>query len=128
MEPSAQYTRPRVQPIIERLSMVTKHIISSNQEEFTFNKEPLKIQLENNSDGLNTRLFGTSIDRHKPTFETSLKRTHFACVRDPLSPISKFDAERQFRKSLRARDERQRFRKSKDQASFYDIDNRPINK
>lgn len=123
MEPSAQYTRPRVQPIIERLSMVTKHIISSNQEEFTFNKEPLKIELENNNDGLNVRLFGTPIDRHKPTFETSLKRTHFACFRDPLSPISKFDAERQFRKSARARDERQRFRKSKDQASFYDIDN-----
>lgn len=122
MEPSAQYTRPRVQPIIERLSTVTKPILSSNEEEFTFDIEPLKIQYENNNDGLNVRLFRNLIDGHKPTFEKSLKRIHLACVRDPLSPISKFDAERQFRKSTRDRDERQRFKKPKEQSSFFQID------
>lgn len=122
MEPSAKYTRPRVQPIIERLSLVTKPIISSDEEEFTFDKEPLKIQYEDNEDGLNVRLFGSPIDGHKPTFEKSLKRIHLACVRDPLSPVSKFDAERQFRRSLRPRDERQRFRKPKEQTSFFDSD------
>lgn len=122
MEPSAKYTRPRVQPISERLSVVTKPIISSNEEEFTFDKEPLKIQYENNNDGLNIRLFRNPIDGHKPTFEKSLKRIHLACVRDPLSPISKFDAERQFRKSTRDRDERQRFKKPKEQSSFFQIE------
>jgi len=123
MEPSAKYTSPRVHPIIERLGLVTKPVISSNEEEFTFDTEPLKIQYENNSDGLNIRLFGNPIDRHKPTFETSLKRIHLACVRDPLSPISKFDAERQFRSSARDRDERHRFRKPKEQTSFNELDN-----
>jgi hypothetical protein len=119
MEPAAKYTRPRVQPTIERLSAVTKYVIDPNEEEFTFDKQPLKIQYENSSDGLNVRLFGNPIDGHRPTLEKSLRRIHLACVR---IPISQFDAERQFRSVTRPRDERQRFRKPREQTSFSDFD------
>ena len=122
MEPSAYYTRPRVQPIIERLNIVTKNILSSNEEEFIFDTEPLIIQFESKIDGLNKRLFGNPSDGHKPTFEKSLKRIHLACVRDPLSPILELDAERQFRSIGRQRDEKQRFRRAKNQSSFFEID------
>jgi hypothetical protein len=122
MEPSAKYTRPRVDPIVDRLMRVSKSVIGPTEEEFTFDSMPLKIQYEDYDDGLNIKLFRNPIDGHKPTFETSLKRIHLACVRDPLSPISKFDAERQFRKITRERDARQRFKKPREQRDFFQID------
>ena len=122
MEPSAKYTRPRVDPIVGRLMRVAKSVVGPTEEEFIFNNKPLKIKYENYDDGLNVKLFRNPIDGHKPTFETSLKRIHLACVRDPLSPISKFNAERQFRRIARQRDERQRFKKPREQTDFFQID------
>lgn len=121
-EPAAKYTRTRVQPILDHLSVSTKKILlNSEGEEFVFDTEPLKIEYENDKKGLNLRLFGNPSVEHKPTLEKSMKRIHLACIRDPLSPISKYVAERQFRSNTRDRDERHRFKKSKDQTSFNNI-------
>jgi hypothetical protein len=122
MEPAANYTRSRVQPIIDELCKTTRIILKPEEQQFEFITEPLKIEYENDENGLNVKLFRNLIDGRKPEFETSLKRFSLACLVKPLSPITKYEVERQYRKAFPERDEKQRFVKYKDQISFFKLE------
>ncbi|MFC1945646.1 hypothetical protein ACFLW1_00430 [Chloroflexota bacterium] len=105
MEPAARYTLPRINPIVRKIEGYSKRILKADEEKFVFNSGPLKIKYEENDNGLNIRLFKKLTGGPKPTFEKALKRIHLATYIEPLSPITKYDAERQYRtKSIRHSD------------------------
>jgi hypothetical protein len=122
MEPAAQYTRPRITPIVDKLEVFTKRILKAHEEEFFFNSGALKIRYEDSANGLNVRLFKSVNGGPKPSFERALKRTHFACFINPLSPISKYEAERQLRSSKGRKNNVNTKGKQEEQGDFNMID------
>ena len=123
MEPSANYTLSRIKPIYDRLNVYGRTALKAEEDKFIFNTGQLKIQYEETNDGLNVRLFKNYKGGPKPSFEKTLHRIHMACTISPLSPISQFDAEHQFRSTNRKRLSSTNDLKTKEQSSFYQIDN-----
>lgn len=97
MEPYAPKAVPRVLWLIENLSNCCSFIHQGFDEEFHFSAPPTEIKLEGTGIGLNDRLFVPVYtgEASNPTFQTSIRRTHVACVKDPNSPISRDEVQRQ---------------------------------
>ena len=123
MEPSANYTLSRIKPIYDRLNVYGRTAIKAEEEQFSFSSGQLKIKYEEDTNGLNIRLFKNYKGGPKPSFEKTLHRIHMACTISPLSPISQFEAEHQFRSDYRQKLASNNIHNVKEQSSFYDFNN-----
>jgi hypothetical protein len=87
MEPSPDKAIPRVRPFKEFL---TQHatIIHDHIKTYAFNKPPLKIEFENEGDGLNRRLFSRKPnEKSNPLFDQTIKRNAVAALKKPNEVI-----------------------------------------
>jgi len=111
MEPYAPKAVPRVLWLIENLSKYCSVIHQGFDEEIHFKEHPTEIKLEGTGIGLNDRLFVPVYtgDASNPNFQTWIKRTHVAWVRDPHSPIKREEVERQLQQLKRRRAKSGRF-------------------
>lgn len=88
MEPSADKAQPRIQWLKESLASETEIIENKKMDIFYFDTPPVCIEMNGGEDDLNSRLFGEIIDGTRPTFETTIQRSHMSCIKKPDSPIS----------------------------------------
>ena len=72
----------------QQLAQETEIIENSKDTEFVFNTLPTCIRMDSSEKCLNYRLFGTRIEGSRPIFEKTIRRSHLACLRNPVSPIS----------------------------------------
>lgn len=125
MEPSVPKARPRVDWLKGQLAQCADEILNSDEEEISFNYEPIKIEFEGTNIGLNDRLFGQSLDGAKPLLQTSIKRTHIAFRVEPHSPISMEQVNEQLERLRMKRGKKGQFMKktgkSDEQKSFSEI-------
>jgi hypothetical protein len=122
MEPSVLKAKPRIDWLKRQLLQCTKLVHNNNEEEIFFNSEPTKIDFEEDSLGLNHRLFSSIIDGSKPPqLMKSITRTHFACRLDPKSPIKSDEVAQQLKVLQIKRGEKGHFSKHEIEASFADI-------
>jgi len=87
-EPAAHNATPRISWLKTQLAQRSTMILNVEQEEFNFNNDPFLVAFEETGSGLNDKLFAHYIDGKKPELKSSIKRTHFACMVEPNSPIS----------------------------------------
>lgn len=121
-EPSAPNASPRVNWLKIQLAQCSEVIHTAEEEEFSFDSEPLQISFENTGIGLNDRLFGETVDGGKPQLITSIKRTHMACRIEPRSPVSMEQVQRQLATLQLKRGRKGRFvRQPRPQGTFWDI-------
>jgi len=83
-EPTAKKAWPRIKWLRSLLLQYSTVIIDELNAEFIFSEEPTKISLL----GLNDKLFGRSIEKNPPGFETSINRVLMACQMIPPEPFS----------------------------------------
>jgi len=88
MEPSARNARPRVDWLKAQFAQSSEVIHEKDEEEISFNSEPILIDYEGTNIGLNDRLFGQTLDGSRPKLQQMVKRTHITCRAKPQSPIS----------------------------------------
>lgn len=121
-EPSAPNASPRVNWLKTQLAQCSNVIHFKDEEEFSFDSEPIRIDFENSGIGLNDRLFGEYLDSvGKPQLFTSIKRTHMACRIEPRSPISMEQILKQLAMLQFKRGKKGRFvRQPKPQSTFWD--------
>jgi len=127
MEPSSDRAEPRIHPLKTQLAQETNIITESKVEQFVFNAAPVCIEMNASKECLNHRLFGIRIDGGRPpTFETTIRRSHMACIKVPNSPITMEQVSRQLFQLEAKRGRRGAFIAHRDytgkQASFKDID------
>lgn len=88
MEPSSERAEPRIHWLKRHLAQEAEIINSGKEEHYAFNAVPVCIEMNTSDECLNYRLFGMRIGGSKLTFETTIRRSHLACIKRPNSPIS----------------------------------------
>jgi hypothetical protein len=123
MEPSADKAQPRIQWLKEYLAHETEIIEEKKEDIFYFDTPPTCIDMDGNEDDLNYRLFGETIEGSKPTFETTIQRSHMSCIKKPDSPISMEHAMSQLSRLEKKRGKKGTFSRQqhKQQPSFSDL-------
>ena len=87
MEPSSARAEPRIRWLKQQFAQETEIIESSKDGLFVFDTAPTCISMDSSGECLNYRLFGVRIEGARPTFETTIRRSHVACLKKPNSPI-----------------------------------------
>ena len=121
MEPSVPKARARVEWLRRQLAQSSDVILDVPEEEFVFDTEPTRIELEGTGDGLNDRLFDQPLDGRRPALQQTVKRTHLACVVRPRSPVPAEQVQRQLASLEAKRGPTGRFKKRPfPQQTFWD--------
>lgn len=88
MEPSSERAEPRIHWLKQQLAQEAETINTGKGELYIFDAVPVCIVMNASDECLNYRLFGMRIGGSKLTFETTIRRSHLACVKRPNSPIT----------------------------------------
>lgn len=88
MEPSAGRAQPRIYNIEEKLIFESDLINSSKEQTFIFENPPVCIDMNSETEDLNYRLFGLTMEGTKPEFLRKIKRNHLSCLKRYRSLIS----------------------------------------
>lgn len=96
-ESNAPKAMPRVNWLVDSLTKSARMIMTEPRQEFSFDTDPVKIELEGTGDGLNDRLFGKSAGGRGPNLLNSMSRAVFAAKIEPFSLISSQEIAEQLR-------------------------------